>query len=77
MILRDGMILALLGVGVGVLGSLAAGRAIQSMLYGVGSADPVTLLVAGSTVLLAALLAGLLPALRATRVDPVRALRGE
>jgi predicted permease len=77
MILRDGMLMALVGVIVGVLGSLAAGRAIASMLYGVGSTDPVTLLAAGGTVLLAALLAGLIPALRATRTDPVSALRGE
>jgi putative ABC transport system permease protein len=77
MILRDGLLLALLGVIVGIAGALAAGRAIASMLYGIGAADPLILTSAGATVLLAALLAGLIPAWRATRVDPVRALRGE
>lgn len=77
MILRDGMVVALIGVVAGIIGSLVAGKAIASMLYGVGAADPTTLLAAGGTVLLAALLAGLIPALRATRTDPVRALRSQ
>jgi ABC-type antimicrobial peptide transport system permease subunit len=77
MILRDGLVLALIGVLAGMVGALAAGKAIASMLYGVKAADPVTLLLAGSTVMLAAFLAGLIPALRATRTDPVRALRSQ
>ena len=77
MILSDGMLLALLGTAVGIAGALAAGKLIASMLYGVTAADPATLLSAGGTVMLAALLAGLIPALRATRTDPVSALRGD
>jgi predicted permease len=77
MILRDGLFLALLGILAGIAGALVASRLIASMLYGVGATDPVNLLAAGGTVMIAALLAGIIPALRATRVDPVRALRGE
>lgn len=77
MILRDGMLLALLGVVLGIVAALASGRVIASMLYGISATDPANLLAAGGTVLLAALLAGLIPALRATRVDPARALRSE
>jgi putative ABC transport system permease protein len=72
---------ALTPVGVGALAglaaALAAGRVVQSLLYGVAAHDPATLVAAVGVVLLAATLAGVLPARRATRVDPNAALRAE
>ena len=62
---------------IAILASLAMGRLIESQLLGVSARDP--WVISGATVALAlvALLAGLLPALRATRVDPAIALRSE
>lgn len=67
------------GVGalVGLAGALAGGRLLQSLLYGVGARDPAALSAAVAVVLLAAVLACMLPARRATRVDPQVALRAE
>ncbi|HEX5438950.1 MAG TPA: ADOP family duplicated permease [Gemmatimonadaceae bacterium] len=65
------------GAVVGLAAALAGGRLLQSLLYGVGTHDPVTLSAAVVVVLLAAVLACVLPARRATRVDPNAALRGD
>jgi putative ABC transport system permease protein len=75
LVLRQGMALALVGVGIGLAGALALTRVIASQLYAVRATDPATF--AAVAVLLAAVaaVATLLPALRATRVDPVVALR--
>ncbi len=75
MVIAQGLKLAIAGVLVGVLSSLALGRILSGFLYGVSPTDPITIL--GVTVLLifVALLASYLPARRATRVDPMVALR--
>jgi ABC-type antimicrobial peptide transport system permease subunit len=65
------------GALVGLAAALAGGRVLQSLLYGVGTHDPVALSVAVGVVLFAAVLACVLPARRATRVDPNAALRAE
>lgn len=77
LVLGQGLKLAGAGAAVGLLGALIVSRTLQSMLYGVNPVDPVSLVVATSALAAAALLAALLPAWRATRVDPVVALRHE
>lgn len=69
--------LVALGVGVGLIGAFAATQALSTMLYGVTARDPLTFATVSAALLLVALAAGLWPALRATRIDPVRALREE
>ncbi len=69
------MLLALIGVGVGALGSFVVSRSIGSLLYGVEPTDPVTFMGMAGLLLAVAALAGFLPALRASRIDPVAALR--
>ena len=74
---REGLTLAGIGVGIGLVGALLLGRVIGSFLYGVAPRDPLTFAVAGSLLLSVALLATYLPARRALRVDPIAALRAE
>lgn len=57
--------------------AIAAGRLLESLLVGVSSSDPLTVVLVTATTLSAAVLAALVPAVRAARVDPVVALRGE
>ncbi|MFT3782292.1 MAG: ABC transporter permease [Nibricoccus sp.] len=77
LILRDGLILVLIGLAFGILGSLGAGWAIGSQLYQVRWFDPVVLTGVVCALIAAALLACWLPARRATRVNPIEALRAE
>jgi predicted permease len=77
MVLRQGLILTLLGVGIGLAASLGATRLLESQLFGVTPTDPVTFVVAPILLLTVALLAGLVPARRATNVDPLIAIRQE
>jgi putative ABC transport system permease protein len=77
LVVRQGMSLGAVAVGVGVLGALALGRVMENLLFGVGARDPLTLATVAAGLLLTAFAASALPALRATRVDPVRALRLE
>lgn len=69
--------LALAGIALGLLGALALSRLLASLLFGVSGSDALTLVAASAVLALAALLASLLPALRAARVDPVVCLRSE
>jgi predicted permease len=69
--------LALLGLIVGLLGGLAAGRLLQGMLFGVGAGDPLVFALVGALLLLAALVASAVPASRAAKVDPLVVLRAD
>jgi putative ABC transport system permease protein len=77
LILREGAQLSAWGVGLGVVGALAASRAVSSMLFGVSPTDPLTFAAVVAILGSASLLACYIPARRATRVDPVVALRQE
>jgi len=67
----------LIGVALGMVGALALGRVLSSMIYRVRPADPVTFLAVALLLAAVALLASLIPAYRATKVDPLVALRYE
>jgi putative ABC transport system permease protein len=75
LVLRDGMRLALAGVGIGVVCAFAVTRLMAKMLYGVTATDPLTFVAVAALLLLVAMAACYLPARRAMRVDPVIALR--
>lgn len=75
LVVREGMLVALTGIGVGIVGGLALGRAISSLVFGVTAHDPRTFAIVGITLALVALAACLVPARRAAGVDPMIALR--
>jgi ABC-type antimicrobial peptide transport system permease subunit len=77
LVLSGGMKLAAVGLAVGLAGGLALGRVMQGILYGVSATDPFSFASAAVVLLGAAILASFLPARRATRVDPMLALRVE
>jgi len=77
MILGQGLLLALLGLAIGVAGALSLKGLVKSLLFGVAPADPVTFAVVGIVLGGAALLASYLPARRAASIDPIDALRME
>jgi putative ABC transport system permease protein len=76
-VVRHGMRLALAGVAIGIAAAVVGTRLLTSLLFGVSPVDPLTLVLATLLLLLAALGASYLPARRATRVDPMVALRYE
>ena len=73
---RHGLLLAGLGIGLGVVAAAALSRLMASMLFGVSATDPLTYVVMSTGLAGVAVLAGYLPSRRAARVDPVVALRG-
>ncbi len=75
LVLRQGMVLVCTGVGIGLALSLMIGRAFARMLFGLNPADPLSLASACSALILVAALACYLPALAASRMDPMGALR--
>jgi predicted permease len=77
LIMRQGAMQTALAVGVGILLSLAAGRVLAQILYQVSPSDPFALIISSLMLAAAALLACFLPAQRATRVNPITALRTE
>jgi predicted permease len=77
MIMREGFVMLLCGVALGLLLAMAAGKILSGILYEVGALDPVAFTAAPILLAVAALIATWLPARRATRVNPMRALRTE
>jgi putative ABC transport system permease protein len=75
LVLRQGMAPVILGLIIGLTGTFAVGRLLAAQLYQISPHDPFLLAAAAIILALAALLACLLPARRATRVDPIQALR--
>ena len=77
LVVSDALILGAIGVVSGLGISVATSRALQSLLYGVRPVDALTFVATGASMLAAALVAAWLPARRATRLDPVAAIRSE
>jgi ABC-type antimicrobial peptide transport system permease subunit len=77
LVLREGMLLVAVGLAVGVPLSLAGSRLLHGFLFGLRSSDPLSLIAAIVLLGIVAALAGFIPARRATRVDPMVALRYE
>jgi putative ABC transport system permease protein len=77
LVVRHGAWMATAGVGIGVVAALALGRFVAGMLYGVGARDPATLAFVSVVLGAAAVAATIVPARRATKVDPAVALQSE
>jgi putative ABC transport system permease protein len=77
LVLSRGVILTLIGLAIGIAGSLALTRLMASLLYGVGARDPVTMVLVSVLLALVAVTACYVPARRATKIDPLVALRYE
>jgi putative ABC transport system permease protein len=77
LIIGQGLVLALTGVGIGLIASFALTRLMKGLLFGITATDPVTFIAISLLLILMALLASWIPARRATRVDPLVALRYE
>ena len=76
-VVGEGVRVVLVGIGLGVMLTIATSRLVSSLLYGVEPNDLSAMILAGSTLLLVAIAAAIVPAWRAARADPVQALRGE
>src|SRR3989442_883774 len=76
-VLREGMMLGVLGLAIGLVGAVAITRVLRSQLFGVTPTDPLSFMVVSLLLLMVAVVASLVPAKRATRVDPMVALRSE
>jgi putative ABC transport system permease protein len=76
-VLKEGLLTASIGLVLGTAGAYLVGRAMQGMWFGVGAIDLVALSAVTATLLMAALVACLIPARRASSVDPMVALRQE
>jgi ABC-type antimicrobial peptide transport system permease subunit len=77
LILGQGMTLTLIGIGIGMIAAIGLSQLIEHLLFGVSATDPMTFFVIASLLSAVALLACYIPARRASKVDPLRALRRE
>jgi putative ABC transport system permease protein len=76
-IMREGVGLTLFGLGIGVASALGLTRLMSSMIHGVSATDPATFVVGAVLLIAVAALASCVPALRASRVDPIKVLKAE
>jgi putative ABC transport system permease protein len=77
LVLRQGLVWSLVGLALGVVAALAAGRLLTGMLFGVTTADAPTYLAVAGSLLVVVVIACILPAMRAARVDPLTNIRSE
>jgi putative ABC transport system permease protein len=77
LVLKEALLLAVVGLSLGLVGAYFVGRGMHSTLYGIGSIDFGAVSVVAFVLLSAAMLASWLPARRAAAVEPMQALRGE
>jgi putative ABC transport system permease protein len=77
LIVSQGMLLASVGVAIGLVAALSLTRLISGLLFGVSASDPLTLIIFAGLLALVAFLANYIPASRAARIDPMVALRHE
>lgn len=77
LVIVEGMSPALVGIATGTIAALASAKVMETLVFGVSASDPLTLAGVGATLALVALVASLVPAYRALRLDPVKVLRGE
>ena len=77
LVVGNGMLLTMIGIGIGVIASIGLTRVMQTFLFDVGATDAVTFIAVSALLIIVALIANYIPARRATRVNPVIALRYE
>jgi putative ABC transport system permease protein len=77
LVVREGMIVGAIGIALGAIGALALGQVLANLVFGVPVRDPMTFAVVAGILTVVALAACVLPARKASRVDPLVALRSE
>ncbi len=77
LVMRESMILVMVGIALGIGGAVVASRLVASVLFGIAALDPLTIAAATILMIMTSALAAYLPALRASRVEPLVALRYE
>jgi ABC-type lipoprotein release transport system permease subunit len=77
LVIRDGMRVAIIGAAAGLIAAFSLTRLMENLLFGVSPTDPITFVAVTGGLTTAALVASYIPAQRATRVDPLAALRYE
>jgi putative ABC transport system permease protein len=75
LVIVEGMSPALVGIAAGMIAALASAKVMRTLVFGVSPSDPLTLAAVGATLALVAMMASLVPAYRAVRLDPVKILR--
>lgn len=75
-VVLEGMTPAIIGIAVGAVTALGSAKILQQLVFGVSASDPLTLAIVAGTLTLVALIASLVPAYRASRLDPLTVLRG-
>src|SRR4029450_12245712 len=77
LVIVEGMSPALVGIAAGTIAAVASAKVMETLVFGVSASDPLTLAAVGGTLTLLALMASLVPAYRALRLDPARVLRAD